>query len=127
MPSFTISIGGGSAQTHGAVSTLGAPRAEVVDTPVPEQRVSSPARLARGGTPPYPPVAREEGVEGDVVLELVLSTAGTVDSVKLIKGAGHGLDDAAMAAVRNYRFSPATKDGRPVRVRMHWTMQFRLQ
>jgi periplasmic protein TonB len=127
MPQFTIAIGGGSAPAHGAVSAAGTAHLEVVDAPVPEQGVSSPARLARGGTPPYPSGAREEGVEGDVVLELVLSTSGTVDSVRVVKGAGHGLDDAAVAAVRNYRFSPATKDGRPVRVRMHWTMQFRLQ
>jgi len=61
------------------------------------------------------------------VLELVLSTSGTVDSARVLKGAGHGLDEAAVAGVRNYRFSPATKDGRPVRVRMQYTMQFRLQ
>jgi len=127
MPHFTIAIGGGSAPTYGAVSATGTAHVEVVDAPLPEQGVSARAHLAHGRTPPYPSGARAEGVEGDVVLELVLSTSGTVDSARVLKGAGHGLDEAAVAGVRNYRFSPATKDGRPVRVRMQYTMQFRLQ
>ncbi len=109
------------------MSATGTAHVEVVDAPVPEQGVSVRAQLARGGAPPYPPGARAEGVEGDVALELVLSTSGTVDSVRVVKGVGHGFDEAAVAAVRNYRFSPATKDGHPVRVRMRWTMEFRLQ
>jgi periplasmic protein TonB len=127
MPHFTIAIGGGSGEVHGAVSATGTAHVAVVDAPVPEQSVSSRARCARGGTPPYPPAARADGVEGDVVLEFVLSTSGTVDSVRVVKGLGHGLDDAAVAAVRNWRCSPATNEGRPVRVSMRWAMQFRLQ
>ena len=127
-PHFTLPAGGGSGPTFGAVSAAGTPRVEVKvdDTPVPEQGVSTPARLAHGGAPPYPFGARSDHVEGDVVLELVVSTAGAVDSVRAVRGPGHGLDEAAVAAMRDYRFSPAQKDGHAVRVRMHWTMQFRL-
>jgi outer membrane biosynthesis protein TonB len=41
--------------------------------------------------------------------------------------AGYGLDDAAARAIRDYRFSPAIRAGRPVAVRMRWTVQFRLR
>jgi TonB family protein len=40
---------------------------------------------------------------------------------------GHGLDEAALQAVRQFRFAPATKDGHPVHVRMGWSIQFLLQ
>ncbi len=123
-------MGAATGPSYGAVAGAGgaaAPRVEPVDSVVSEQGVSSPARLARGGRPPYPPGARADGVEGDVVLELVLSSSGAVETARVLKGAGHGLDDAAVSAVQAYRFSPAMKDGHAVRVRMHWTMQFRLQ
>jgi protein TonB len=134
MPHFTIAIGGGSAPVYGAVSAAGSgtsaatgtARLQAADAPVPEQGVSSPAHLAHGDKPPYPSGARAERVEGDVVLELVLSTSGTVESVRVLEGAGHGFDAAAAAAAQSYRFSPALKDGHPVRVRMRWTVQFRL-
>jgi len=41
--------------------------------------------------------------------------------------AGFGLDEAARQAVTRYRFSPALRDGRAVRVRMRWIVQFRLR
>jgi periplasmic protein TonB len=128
MPSFDLPSGQGAEGAHGAVSASGTgahPAAD--DAPVPEQGVSSPARLARGGTPPYPPDGRAQGIEGDVPLELVVSAAGVVESVRVLEAIGYGLDEAAVTAMRAYRFSPALKDGHAVRVRMRWTMQFRIQ
>jgi protein TonB len=129
MPRFTIAIGGGAADAHGLVSSTGAAAHDHDDddAPVPERSVSSPARLAQGGAPAYPAEAREDGVEADVPVEIVVSAAGAVESARVVKRAGHGLDEAALAAVRRYRFSPANKDGRAVRVRMRWTVQFRLR
>jgi outer membrane biosynthesis protein TonB len=46
---------------------------------------------------------------------------------RLLRGAGFGFDEAALAAIRNYRFAPATVDGRAVRARMNWLVSFRLQ
>jgi periplasmic protein TonB len=127
MPHFTIAVGGGSGQVFGAAASTGSARVEVVEAPAPQQGVSSPARCAGGGTPPYPPGARRDGVEGDVLMALVLSTSGTVESVRVLKGPGHGLDEAAVAAVRTWRCSPKMEDGRSIRVTMPWTMQFRLR
>jgi TonB family protein len=97
------------------------------EPPAPEQSVSTPARLLRGGSPAYPPAARTQGVEADVPLEIVVSQGGAVESARVVTHAGFGFDQAALDAIRGYRFSPAERRGRPTRVRMRWTMQFRLQ
>jgi len=62
-----------------------------------------------------------------VRLELVVGTSGAVESARVVRGIGHGLDEAALRAVRRFRFAPATKAGHPVRVRMGWSVQFRLR
>ena len=53
--------------------------------------------------------------------------SGEVESARVVRGMGHGLDEAALGAARGFRFSPAMKAGRPVHVRMGWSVQFRLQ
>ena len=119
-------------------SRIGSPAAEASGTArsvdaagddteaVPEEGVSTPARLARGGAPVYPQLAREKGVEADVPLEIVISPAGVVESARALSHPGYGLEQAALEGVRSYRFSPAIQRGRPVRVRMRWTVEFRL-
>jgi protein TonB len=75
----------------------------------------------------YPPQARSAQVEAGVPLELVVDRRGVVTQARALVASGYGLDDAALRAVRTYRFSPALRDGRPVSVRMRWTVIFRLQ
>lgn len=129
MPQFHIVVGTGDADAHGHASAGATSHdAEGDDgSPVPEQHVTSRARLSLGGAPAYPESARADGIEADVPLELVVSPAGTVETARVLRPAGHGLDQAAVDAVRAYRFTPATKDGHPVRVRMQWLVQFRLR
>ena len=95
--------------------------------PVPEQAVDGRARLVRGLAPAYPDSARADGVEGDVRLELVVDVSGAVESARVVRGVGHGLDESALRVARQFRFAPATKGGHPVSVRMAWSVQFRLQ
>jgi len=128
-PRFTIAIGpSGGVDAHGPVSAAGtaAPHEDGAQV-IPEQLVDTQARLVRGLAPSYPPDARADGVEGDVRLELVVGEAGGVESARVVRSVGHGLDEAALQAVRQFRFAAATKDGHAVRVRMGWSMQFRLQ
>lgn len=129
MPHFNMVVGTGDADAHGHVSAGAAPHDHEGDdgSPVPEQHVTSRAHLATGGAPAYPESARADGIEADVPLELVVSPAGTVETARVLRPAGHGLDQAALDAVRAYRFTPATHDGHPVRVRMQWLVQFRLR
>lgn len=92
-----------------------------------EDRVSVPARLLGSANVPYPASAREAEIEADVQVELVVGLDGRVSRARVVSRCGYGLDEAALQGVRNFRFSPALRDGRPVRVRMRWPVQFRLR
>jgi len=62
--------------------------------------------------PNYPLVARKRGYQGRVVLRVYVTTAGKCGEVKLVKTSGHkALDNAALAAVREWRFMPAHQGG----------------
>jgi TonB family protein len=61
--------------------------------------------------PVYTEEARRLHVEGDVVVQVVFSATGEIRIVKVVKGLGHGLDEAAVAATRQIRFTPARRDG----------------
>jgi TonB family protein len=93
----------------------------------PVSGVSVPAKLVAGATAAYPIDARADDVEGDVGLEIVVDPQGQVVDARVMKRAGHGFDESALSAIRRYRFSAAQREGRSVRVRMPWTVQFRLR
>jgi protein TonB len=96
-------------------------------TPFAESDVSAPARALEAIAPPYPPGARAEGVEADVVVAVVVTAEGRVSDARVERRAGFGFDEAAVAAVRAARFLPARRDGRPVAVRMRLAYAFRLR
>jgi protein TonB len=89
--------------------------------------VDQPATLLSHPPAVYPPAARRAEVEGDVTLEIIVDANGVVSRASVLSDHGYGLDAAALQAVRAYRFSPARRAGRPVRVRMRWSVQFRLR
>jgi TonB family protein len=89
--------------------------------------VQVPARLVQAVAPVYPGHARADDLEGDVGVEIVVDREGRVIDARVTRPAGHGFDAAALTAVRAYRFSAAQRDGRTVRVRMPWSVQFRLR
>ncbi|MBM4343683.1 MAG: TonB family protein [Deltaproteobacteria bacterium] len=66
----------------------------------------------------YTDAAREAGVEGTVVIDLVIDEQGHATQISIVKGLGHGLNEAAIAAVQQCRFEPGEKAGRPVAVRL---------
>jgi protein TonB len=94
-----------------------------------------PARLHAGIQPPrkiadvvpeYPALARMTRVEGVVILEMVIDARGLVESVRVLRPI-HLLDQAAVDAVRQWRFTPALLNGEPVPVVMTVTVKFSLQ
>lgn len=85
------------------------------------------ARLVQSVAPAYPAHARADDVEGDVGVEIVVDREGRVVEARVTRPAGHGFDASALSAVRGYRFSAAQRDGHAVRVRMPWSVQFRLR
>ncbi len=64
--------------------------------------------------PPYPEEAKKNEIEGTVVLKVTIDEEGVVTDVKVLRGLGFGLDEAAAAAMRKHKFKPAVKDGEKV-------------
>jgi TonB family protein len=88
--------------------------------------ITAPAIL-REVKPDYTEEGRRRHVEGDVVVEIVVRSDGSVGSVKLLQGLGAGLDQRAIDAVRQWRFSPAKRYGVPVDVMVEVAMEFKLR
>ena len=76
-----------------------------------------PPLFQRHLKPIYPEIAARLGIEATVELTAVFRADGQVDQVELQRWAGFGLDESAVATVRQLRFEPATQDGRPVSFR----------
>ena len=87
----------------------------------------SPPSLLREVKPDYTEEARTRGVEGDVVMEIVVRRDGSVGDVRLLQGLGHGLDARAVQAVREWRFSPGRRRGVPVDVLVEVAMEFKIR
>ena len=75
----------------------------------------------------YTDDARKRGVTGDVVLEIVIKSDGSVGDVTLLRGLGFGLDERAIAAVQNWRFAPARRLNAPVDVIVEVEVEFSLR
>lgn len=92
--------------------------------------IEVPAELAEGSLvhrvePDYPEEARQRQIEGPVVLDVRTRGDGTVEEVKLVSGQS-ALVDAAMAAVKQWRFLPRMVKGQPVDMQTKVTLNFRL-
>lgn len=75
---------------------------------------TTPAEIKSKPWPVYTAEARKLGVEGDVVLQVILSADGKVRVTRVVRGLGHGLDEAATRAAEGVVFKPAQRDGHPV-------------
>lgn len=82
-------------------------------------------RLVYRVAPDYPEPARQQRIQGPVVLDLHIGRDGTIQEVTLVNGAPL-LADAAIAAVKQWRFKPHTLDGHPVEMQTRVTLNFRL-
>jgi periplasmic protein TonB len=76
--------------------------------------------------PLYPEIARSARVEGTVILEAVLDTSGRITQLRVLRSVPL-LDQAAIDAVRQWRYTPSTYNGRAVSVLMTITVHFSLQ
>jgi len=76
--------------------------------------------------PVYPEIARAAHLEGTVIMEAVLDTTGRVTQLRVIQSAPM-FDQAALDAVRQWRYTPSLYGGRPVSVLMTITVRFTLQ
>ena len=88
--------------------------------------VDQPVEIVFKPTPEYTDEARSARIEGTVSLELEFTAAGDVRVLRVVRGLGHGLDEAAQRAALRMRFKPAQSDGRPVDSRATVHITFRL-
>jgi TonB family protein len=84
-------------------------------------------RLLREVRADYSEDARRRGVEGDVLLEIIVRRDGSVGDVKILRRLGAGLDERAVQAVRQWRFAPAKRLGTPVDVIVEVAVEFKLR
>jgi protein TonB len=74
--------------------------------------------------PEYPAVARQIRVTGEVVVNVVISPTGSVESVKVVRG-NTLLTNAAISAVKRWKFTPQTASGKPVGVEANLSFSFK--
>lgn len=123
---FTMTVSGAPPSPAGGGDV---PASAAAPEVVAEADVTTRARRVGGVDPAYPPDAAAQGVEltSPLAFEIVVDPTGRVTSARELGHAGYGFDEAAAAALRAFRFSPATRAGRAVWVRMRWTVEFRLE
>ncbi|HKY44735.1 MAG TPA: TonB family protein [Pyrinomonadaceae bacterium] len=90
------------------------------------KEVTSKARLISKPEPQYTEDARKNQITGTVVLKCVFSSNGTVTNIKTVSGLPYGLTERAIAAARQIKFVPATKDGHQVSMWMQLEYNFNL-
>ncbi len=78
--------------------------------------------------PEYPELARVARLEGNVILQAIIHADGTVGDLEVLRcnRPNMGFEDAAIEAVRHWRYEPATQNGKPVEVYFTVFVEFKL-
>ena len=87
----------------------------------------APPRLLHEVKAQYTEDARRRGITGDVLLEVVIRRDGSVGEARVLQGLGYGLEQRAIDAVKQWRFSPAQRKGVPVDVIVQVAVEFTLR
>jgi protein TonB len=77
-------------------------------------------------TTEYPPDALAQGIEGRVVLRLLVDETGAVVDAVVVEDPGHGFGAAAARAARRFRFEPARRGDQPVATWLRFTVSFEI-
>ncbi len=102
--------------------------APVEDLVMSEELVDDPPRAILDPAPRYPAAAQSRGVEGAVTMRVLVDLQGNVSQVVMLKSLPPGVfDDAAVEAMRRWRFTPATFKKKPVQVWVKKTLTFQLE
>ncbi|MBZ5664372.1 MAG: energy transducer TonB [Acidobacteriia bacterium] len=87
--------------------------------------ISAPRPLSTPD-PQYTEEARNAKTQGTCILWLIVDTEGHPRDIRVVHGLGYGLESKAIEAVKQWRFEPAKKDGKPVNVQISVEVAFRL-
>ena len=98
-------VGGFDTQLVGA----NAPKRLVDNGPV-----TTPVNITYKPSPTYTQEARNLQLQGEVLLEVVFAANGQLHVNRVVRGLGHGLDEAAVSAANKIQFKPALREGSPI-------------
>ncbi|MGH9530241.1 MAG: energy transducer TonB [Terriglobales bacterium] len=108
----------GDGRASGAVAQTGftaqAIAAPVTRTVSDQGSATSPIEITYKPKPVYTEEARKLQLQGEVLLEVTFAANGQLHVNRVVRGLGHGLDEAAVVATNNMRFKPAKRNGSPV-------------
>lgn len=93
----------------------------------PTEKDLTPPKRIDAPQPHYTSLARQNGVQGAIVIQAIIDTQGRVVCPDILRGLPYGLNDAALDAILDWRFEPATLDGEPVHVYYNLTVSFAIQ
>lgn len=100
-------------------NSLPIPSEDYLITKMPELKVENRV--------PYPAEAKKKGIQGAVMMDLLIDASGKVREVTLVDGPDPDLNQAAVIAVKNFQFSPASIQDKPVAVRIRYSYRFVLE
>jgi TonB family protein len=89
------------------------------------EQVDQPATVLEQTPPDYPSVARRARLDGKILVALIVNVKGRPEQVQLVEGTNPIFTEAALSAVRDWRFKPALKNGQPVPFQMTLPIEFR--
>lgn len=75
----------------------------------------------------YPTIAQKTGIEGRVIVEFIVNKKGEVKNPKIIRGIGGGCDEEVLKAIQLMSFTPGIQNNAFVNVRVHQSVNFKLQ
>jgi TonB family protein len=103
----------GTVRQSGFGDTEAASKSQIKTKPAEPVAKLVPAEIVSKPTPVYTEEAKKLHIEGEVLLEVVFESSGRLRIVRLVRGLGYGLDEAATRAAEQIRFKPALRDGQP--------------
>ena len=108
------------------VSALNTSRRAEPTAPAPIGGDVKPAKLIKSVPPVYPDIARTQHLSGNVQIDASVDADGNVSAVKVLSGPTL-LHQAALSAVKQWKYRPAELDGKPTAMHLTVTVQFRAQ
>jgi TonB family protein len=109
-----------------ALSYEGQVRRQAIDGGVHQPVLTKPPELLYSAPAKYPDEAMRQGLTADVPMAITIAADGSVSDAKVRRPAGHGFDEAALEAARNFRFSPGEVDGAAASVQIEYVYHFTL-
>jgi protein TonB len=110
----------------GAGLAVGSKQPAAPAAPLPVGGDVKQAKMISPVQPVYPPLAKSQHVSGDVRIDALIDANGHVTTMKIVSGPTL-LHQSAMDALKQWKYQPATLDGKPVPMHLTVTIQFRLQ